>query len=223
MPTTFQTLAARKSELIRRGLEGITLVAPYSAAAVTAMTTGATGALNTTAFTGYKPLGWGSSAGVTFTPTVTKTNVSSWGSTDPTRSDTTSDITTMAVVAQETNLTTLATYLGVDLSATTTTATTGELSIQQPARPATRYYRVLQITRDDDTNGAGDIYIGRFFPKAYVSDRAAQTHSDSDVPIEFGLTFTPVVDSVLGYAQAYLWGGPGWKAQVVNMGFPATT
>lgn len=210
----YATLRDKKTELIRKARDGSVFIAPTSVSAITALTTGAGAALATLPV-GFKDLGWTSTDGVTYGRTTETSDVQSFGSVEPTRSDVTSDRITMSVTAQETKLLTLGLYTGADLTTAEAAVTTGEFQIEKPARPSFTYHRVLGLFVDD--GDAGEIYIARFMPRARITEFGEQAFTDGDDPISYPLTFTGYEDSVLGYSHKWIFGGPGWLALLDEM------
>jgi hypothetical protein len=168
---------------------------------------------------GWDDLGWLSADGAQFARDVATSDVTSWGSVTPTRSDVTSDTSTLAVTAQETKLLTIGLATGADLSAVTPDTNTGEVRVSKPTRPTSRHYRALSIAVDQ--GDTGEIYVARFFPRAKVSNYAEQNFSGGDDPITWGVTLTGEVDSDLGYSERWLFGGAGWNSLLDDMGFAA--
>ena len=168
---------------------------------------------------GWDDLGWLSNDGAAFSRDVSTSDVQSWGSVTPTRSDVTSDTSTLAVTAQETKLLTIGLATGADLAAVTPDAQTGEVRIEKPTRPSSRHYRALSVAVD--LGDAGEIYIARFFPRAKVTNYAEQAFGGGDDPISWGVTLTGEEDSSLGFSESWLFGGPGWNALLDDMGFTA--
>lgn len=216
----YSTLRDKKTELIRKARDGSVFVAPYTATAITALTTGA-GADLATLPALYEDLGWTSTDGAKFGRSTDTSDVKSFGSVEPTRSDVTKDTITMAVTAQETKLLSIGLYTGADLSSTEAAATTGEFAVEKPARPGFRYYRLLGLFVDD--GDSGEIYLGRFMPRARVTEFGEQSFTDGDEPISYPLTFTGYEDSVLGYSHKWFFGGPGWLALLADMGITQAT
>lgn len=217
-PTTFDALQNKQIELIRKPLAGAVMLAPITAALPAALTTGTTSDLATLP-TGYKDLGLVTKAdGLSWSRAVDTAETTSWGFSDPTRRDITSDVTSLQLTAQETNIQTLGLYNNVDLSTITPDVTTGEVSFSQPLRSATRFYRLFAISIDGV--GADAIYIGRLLPRALVSDRGDQAWTDAD-ELAYQLTVTATPDTAAGYSVRHFFGGPGWKALLTKMGFPA--
>lgn len=168
---------------------------------------------------GWDDLGWLSSDGAGYSRDVATSDVASWGSVTPTRSDITSDTSTLAVTAQETKLLTIGLATGADLSALTPDANTGEVRVEKPTRPASRHYRALSVAVD--LGDAGEIYVARFFPRAKVTNFAEQNFGGGDDPIAWGVTLTGEEDSTLGFSESWLFGGAGWNALLDDMGFTA--
>jgi hypothetical protein len=114
----------------------------------------------------------------------------------------------MTVTCQETKLLTLGLYIGADTSAVTATATTGETRIAKPEFAANFHYRVLGLFIDESE--AGEIYMGRYFPYAKITERGEQTMSDGDDPVNYSLTFRAEPDPSSGIDAEWIFGGPGW-------------
>lgn len=216
----YDTLRDKKQELIRKARDGSAFVAATTVAAITTITTGA-GADLVTLPVGFKDMGWCSTDGVKYGRATETSDVKSFGSVEPTRSDVTSDTITMSVTAQETKLLTMGLYTGADLTTTKAAFTTGEFSVEKPARPGFRYYRVLGLFVDD--GDAGEIYMARFMPRARITEFGEQQFTDGDDPISYPLTFTGYEDSTLGYSHKWYWGGPGWLALLASMGITQAT
>jgi hypothetical protein len=168
--------------------------------------------------TGWDDLGWLSSDGAQFSRDVSTSDVTSWGSVTPTRSDVTSDTSTMSVTAQETKLLTIGLATGADLAAITADAQTGEVSIEKPTRPSSKHYRALSVAVD--LGDAGEIYVARFLPRAKVTNYAEQNFGGGDDPVVWGVTLSGEEDSSLGYSERWLFGGAGWLALLDDMGIP---
>ena len=167
--------------------------------------------------TGMDDLGWLSTDGAAFSRDVNTSDVQSWGSVTPTRSDVTSDTSTMAVTAQETKLLTIGLATGADLAAVTPDAQTGEVRVEKPTRPTSRHYRALSVAVD--LGDGGEIYVARYFPRAKVTNYAEQAMGGGDDPITWGVTLTGEEDSDLGFSESWLFGGAGWNALLEDMGF----
>jgi hypothetical protein len=166
---------------------------------------------------GWDDLGWLTEDGAAFARDVSQDETTSYGSATPTRTDVTSDVTALTVVAQETKLLTIGLAPGADLAAAVPAANTGEVRIDKPSRPKGQHYRVLSVAVD--LGDGGEIYLGRFLPRAKVSNFAEQAHNGGVVP--WGVTLTGEEDSTLGYSESWLFGGPGWNYLLQQMGFAA--
>jgi hypothetical protein len=221
--TDYEALQNKQAELIRKSLKGMVAIASIDADVPARLTDAATSkplALPVGTPTPYMmpwgDLGFLSNDGAQFSSDVASSDVTSWGSTTPTRSDITSDNSTLTVVAQETKLTTIGLYTGADLHSGSTEAD-GELIITKGDRPKSKHYRVLSIAVDE--GDAGDIYIGRLLARAKVNGKAEQAFGGGDDPIGWGVTFQGTKDSKLGFSERWFFGGPGWNALLEQMGF----
>jgi hypothetical protein len=213
----FSALEDKKQQLIRKAKDGSVFIADISATAIAALTTGAGASLSALP-TGYADLGYTNTDGVTYGRTTDLSEIRSFGSVEPTRTDVTNDTITMSVTAQETRLQTIGLGTGADFTAIIAAATTGELHIDKPDRPSFRYYRLLGLFVDD--GDAGEIYIGRFMPRARVTEIGDQQYNDGDQAIETQLTFTGYKDATLGYSHRWIFAGPGWLALLADMDVP---
>lgn len=215
---TYQSiLENRKRDLIRKAKRGGAFVAPRSADPIEALTEFVGGVVKLKALpVAYEGLGHLTSDGMQFAREVSQSEITSFGSTTPTRTDITSDSTTLTVVAQETKLLTIGLATGADLAAIRGDAATGEVKVVKPATPQSRSYRVLSIAVDDSEYG--EIYIARFLPNAKVTNYAEQPLSGGDEAIPWGVTWTSEYDDDLGTTEIQLFGGPGWLALLDEMG-----
>jgi len=141
--------------------------------------------------------------------------VTSHGIADPTRRDVLSATSTVGITAQETKRQTLEMFHAVDLSGVVPAAS-GEIAFSKPLAPVTRYYRTFLLGRD----GIGDsaVYMGIIYPRSMVSETGEQTGSEES-ELAYPLTLTATPDSAVGYSVRFLFGGPGWRAQLTKMGF----
>lgn len=221
----YATLKNKQAELIRKALEGSVFVADMDADPIDDLTT-STGTPPSNVIslsplpTDWDDLGWLTEDGAQFARDVSASEVASWGSVTPTRTDVTSDSSSLTVVAQETKLLTLGLATGADLANIVPTTVTGEVKIAKPSRPKSKHYRVLSLAVDEGEGG--EIYIGRFLPRAKVSSYAEQAFGAGDDPITWGVTLVGEEDSTLGYSEEWLFGGPGWYALLGQMGFDPT-
>lgn len=213
----YSALKDKKTELIRKARDGSVYIAATSAPAITTLTTGAGSDLAPLP-EGYTDLGWISQDGASYARTTEVSEVNSFGSVEPTRSDTTRDTITLSVTAQETRLETLGLYTGAAIDTIEASATTGEVQIEKPARPGFRHYRLLGLFVDDGDDG--EIYVARFMPRARVTEVGEQAFTDGDDPISYPVTFQGFEDSALGYSHKWFFSGPGWSALLTQMGIP---
>lgn len=210
----YADLADKKNQLIRKALTGSVFIAPSSVATLASLTSGSTSALVALP-TGWKDLGWVTKDGVGYGRETEQSEVTSFGSQQPTRTDQISDVLSMTVTAQETSLLTLGLYIGVDTTGITAAATTGEVRIAKPQFAANYHYRVLGLFVDEIEEG--EIYMARYFPYAKITERGEQNMSDGDDPVTYSLTFRAEEDSAIGTDAEWIFGGPGWKALLSDM------
>jgi hypothetical protein len=168
---------------------------------------------------GYEDVGYLTDDGIAQENEVTESNVTSFQSVTPTRSDITSDVDSVSIVAQETKLLTIGLLTGAALTPASRNATTGTLSIAKPERPVARHYRAFGLAVDGE--GEDEFFIGRIYPKLKVTSKAAQNWAKGDDPITWGVTFTAFADATEGYSVRYVFGGLGWRNRLVEMGFTA--
>lgn len=224
-----EDLKNHQQDLIRKALKGSFFVGLNDAPALTTLTQYTPAAVGPPAVPEsidlvplpdpWDDAGLLSSDGVGAASEQSTSDVTSWGYTSPTRSDVTTDTTTLTVVMQETKLLTLQLYTGNDLSAVVPAPGTGEINIDKAQRPRSVYVRGLLLAVDESDEG--EIFIGRYFPKIKVGDKADQAFGGGDEPIGYGVTFTTFVDDTVGFSERWLFGGIGWRNKLVKMGFPA--
>lgn len=220
----YDLLKSKQTELIRKALDGSVFIASADAPTLAGLTDAADSLLKplpapATEALPWGDLGWLSGDGAQFSRDVSTSDISSWGSVSPTRSDVTADSSTLTVACQETNIRTIGLATGMDMSSVTPTAGSGEIQIKKPSRPSSRFYRVLSLAVDQ--GDAGEIYIARYMPRAKVTGFSEQSFGGGDDPVMWGVTFTGYEDSDEGFSESWIFGGPGWKAMLVDMGFPA--
>lgn len=209
-------LQSLQNDLIRKTLNGSVFIAPYSAATVDEATLfdTATGELKTLP-TGFKDLGYLTDAGASFNRSVTNSDVTSWQSLTPTRSDLTADTTTLQVICQETNLQTLGLYTGAADTALNPATANGVVRVDKPARPTGLEYRVLSIAVDETSEG--EVVLCRYLPKAKPTAFGKQDFAKAN-EIQYDVTFTGYVDDVLGSPESFIFGGAGWLSRLTAMG-----
>lgn len=220
---SYESVKEQQTELIRKSLAGSVFIAEATADDIGALTVVAgTPPADTHDLvalpSGYEDLGFLTDAGAAFNTETTSSDVSSWQSTSPTRSDITAETSTLQCVAQETKLLTLGLYTGALQSGIQAAAVTGDVVIKKPQRPSSRFYKVLSLAVDE--NEFGEIFVARYLPRAKVTGRGGQAYDKSDNAIQYDVTFTGYFDATYGTAEAYLFGGPGWLGLLAAMGIP---
>lgn len=217
---SYDTLAGRQQQLIRKARKGSVFVAPTSANHITTLTD-PTNKLLASLPTGYKDLGWLTDDGAQFSSDIDTSDTSSWGSVTPTRTDINQESTELQVACQETNLFTIGLYVGVATTGIATTAASGEVKILKPLQPAKQSYHVLSLAVDEIPQG--EVYVGRYWPNAEVTDKDDQAFTSGDDPITWPVTLSARPDASLGTAEVWFFGGPGWFSMLTAMGFTAGT
>jgi len=212
---TYASISKLDSSLVRKALTGSLIIAPYSAAPLTASTLFiAGGGLAATLPTGYRDAGYLTEDGIRTTRSTESADETAWQSLEPVRSDPTSDSETLQVDLKETNKLAIELFTGADL--TGATLVNGALSIKKPALPPSRYYRVLAL--GVDSIDGQEFYVARFYPRAKVTSWADQAFAKGSA-FQWGVTMTTYVDGALGYAKDDLIGGPGFATLATRMGF----
>jgi hypothetical protein len=212
---SYAALQDKKAELIRKALDGSVFVAPITVPSLGALTTVGGELLPL-------PPGWGdlgnlSPDAAAFARATEISETRSFGSTEPTRSDITSDVITMAITAQETKKHVIGLYTGADVAALRATAGSGEVAVAKSDRPKQRQHRVLGLFVDEIEQG--EIYFGRYMPRARITELGDQNMGEGDDPISYPMTFTGYKDSAAGFSHRWHWAGPGWLALLDSMGF----
>ena len=130
---------------------------------------------------------------VTWSRKVTTTDVMTWGDIYAGRRDITKDDSQLKFTMLKTKRQTLALYYSIDLSDVEPDADSGEVGFAQPARPDNIFYRVFGLFAD----GVGDdaIYVGRFYPRASVTDMNDQKWDDDADPLLWDVAMSAVTDS----------------------------
>jgi hypothetical protein len=215
----YDALASKKQNLIRKARKGSVFVAPYSADHIETLTD-PTDSLLAALPTGYQDLGWMSEDGAQFSSDIDVSEVTSWGSTTPTRTDINAENVELTISCQETSLWTIGLQVGVATSGITGAAS-GEVKILRPLQPAKQNYHVLSLAVDE--NESGEIYIARYWPNAEVTDKDDQAFSSGDDPVVWSVTMSARPDADLGSPEVWFFGGPGWKAIAADMGITLAT
>lgn len=216
----YAALNGKKAELIRKALGGSLYLTDISGPVISTLTDSTTGALLALPTVGgtYVDCGHFTDEGLRFSRAVEQDEVTSFGYNTPTRTDVTTDTETFQVDLQETNKLTISLYTGAAQSGLTLTTGSNELKIDKPNASSPRRYRGLALSVDGPPEA--EIYIARFYPRLVVTDYADQAYAKG-AETRYGVTFRGEPDSTVGTALRYFWGGPGWTALLVQMGFPA--
>src|SRR5699024_5557588 len=127
MPGDYTSLQNRKSQLIRKAKEGSVFVDEMSSDLITSITTGEDAQLSLPESLAKRDLGWLTEDGVGFSGDIHESTINSFAATEPTRREVTTDTTSIAVTAQETNIVNIGLYTGNDMAALVPDPTTGEL------------------------------------------------------------------------------------------------
>jgi hypothetical protein len=230
---TYDDLKNLQNELIRKSLGGSMWLAPFDTAdpwpeepfVYTAAVTGPPAVPASVSLVakpaGYDDAGYLSDDGIAQSNEVSESDVTSWQSTTPTRSDITSDVDNITIVMQETKLLSIGLYTGANLAADARNATTGTLFVPKPERPSARFYRGFALAVDGE--GDDEFFIGRIYPRLKVTGKSDQNYAKGDDPLSWGVTFRAFVDSDLGYSVGYVFGGMGWRNALADMGFTAAS
>lgn len=215
--STFADIKEAKKSLIRKALNGLVAVADMSTPVLTGadLFNAAGGPL---ALPNYRQLGWYTAEGQSHERDSTTSDIKSHGSATPTRTDITGQTKSIGVAPQETKKTTLESYFGVSLTGVIPQAN-GTMTFDEPPTPRPVDKRIVAIAKDDSE--AGEIYIVKHFLSGRIRPSGGQTWANDDNAMTYPLTIVAQPDDVLGVDVRHFFGGPGWKALLVSMGFPA--
>ena len=201
---------------IRKGLSGSIFVAPSSVTDEIATLKDATGLLALP--DGYTDVGRiTKDQGVSWTRDVETSDVTSLGSASPTRRDIIAVTSGMSFTMQESKRAVFELHEGLDLSAVTYD-TAGNVSWDQPDRPASVYYRILALFKDGE--GTDAVYFAKWLPRAQVTDQG-ETAWNEGTEAQYPVTLTAFVDDTVGTAVRTLWAGS--TERLTAMGFTAAT
>ncbi|MDX3044107.1 hypothetical protein PV383_44145 [Streptomyces caniscabiei] len=206
----FTTIAELRAGLIRKALRYAIFAADTNADAVSDPFD-VDGVLQTLP-SGYVPVGFTTTDGVTFSGDLSTSDVESGQSASPTRSDVETDTQTAAWVPQETNAAAVALYENLPLSGSGSLPVLGTAAWtwSRPKTPPTRYRRLLFIAEDLNKTTGNPLYIVKHFPSALRSGREDEQWQRT-AEISRGVTYQAYVDDVLG-TDCLTWiDGPGWR------------
>lgn len=222
MPS-FDDLAEKKEALVRKPLDGSCFLSPTTADHIEADTlfddtVGATLGHLMTLPVGYQDLGLLNPDGMSIARESSTSDVMAFGRQTPVRSDIVSDVSSLSVTAIETNLRTIGFGTGATILPGSR-GTNGALQIKKPPRPSAKEYHILSMAVDLTEDG--EIYICRYFPRAKITAFGDQVFGGTDDPIGWNATVSGQFDSEWGASESWIFGGPGWNAILVEMGFTA--
>lgn len=210
--TTYEAeLTGNQSTQMFKALGGIIYSAPMAIAIPAAFTETSSASLTQLDPNNWTRLGLITKGeGITFSREMSTEDEESWGYSEPTRTDITTDTTSAAFTLQETKRAVLEMYDFVDLSAASPDATTGEFAYSKPMTSSLTYRRMIYMAVD----GAGTDRRYRFkiMPRAQVVGVQDEVWSQTAVT-KYPFTVRATVDPVLGYAVRNVLAGPGQKAR----------
>lgn len=205
---------ADHSVLVRKVLEAVAFVAPYSADPVDSLIESGGGLKEIPQ--DYKSVGIVTKDdGFTFSFDTDTEDVEGLGYASPVRTDITGQTKTVNFKALETKRTTLELAYGVDLSSITPSAD-GEVTFDLPELVRQRFYRLLIIGADGDADNAW--YLGKFFPRVSVTEIGDMQWVGSDA-LSYDITGTAYNDSALGTPQRDFIAGPAAVTNADALGF----
>ncbi|MFE1734310.1 phage tail protein [Streptomyces bacillaris] len=206
----FTEIAELRQALIRKALRYAIFAADTTADRVT--TPFDAGGILQTLPSGYVPVGYTTTDGVTFSGDLSTSDVTSGQSASPTRSDVESDTVTAQWVPQETNAAAVALYENLPLSGTGSLPVLGAetWTWSRPKTPPTRYRRLVFIAEDLNKDTGNPLYIVRHFPSALRTGREDEQWTRT-AEIARGVTYQAYVDDTLGTDSVTWIDGPGWR------------
>lgn len=213
-PRTFESIADRKAQLIRKGVRGALLVGKYGTAPLIT-TLVATGGQIEVAAT-YFSCGWLTEDGSTKSQNRELSQIRGWGGTSFLRQDIKSQSQSIQVAMIEDRKISRELFDGVDLDDVEMSAT-GELKYEILDRPSVMYWRALEIVED----GEGDdvIYLATAYHKVSVGEIGDLVSSNGDDPTTRQVTLAAVPDDVSGTLATNFIFGPGALDKAVAMGY----
>lgn len=221
MPT-FATIQQEADErnLIRKIQKAVAFLAPTSVE-LPASLFGVGGALIDLKALGYLPIGMVTPDGFEFGRDISKTDVSALGYAGPVRSDIDTVARSVKMTALETGRKHMLelTY-GTDLSATTQSATSGEIVFDEPDLPVGQEYRLLILGNDGPA--ADNWILGRGYGSVKLASTDSQKWGTGD-PVQQAYTFDVFTDSEIGVPVKHYIGGTGALKHKTALGFTAGT
>ncbi len=198
--------SAYATELLFRGQVGGVLVGDWPTASpiTTLIDTVATGKVKIPST--YESCGQLSEDGVEFEEDISMVEIRGWGSVSVLRRDFESiDHTIHFSMIEEKRI-------AYDLGASVDTknvemSVAGEWKHSRPARPVTKYRRLLALAQDFE--GDQMVIKGKFYPKVSLTEKGTETWQAGDEPVMREVTFGADDDSTLGTPLTEFLIGPG--------------
>lgn len=212
-PASFETVAARNSNNIRKALKGAMLLGAFPTASIITSLVATGGQI--TVPSSYESVGWISEDGLTFTSKRDFAEVRGWGSGTVLRRDIKTDNYTVAFTALETKRITHELRANLDLASTSMSAA-GEWKFDIPDRPDVRYWRGLALGVDG--SGATRFYRAKVLHRLTPSDMDDDKWSDGDDPYGYNVTMSAEPDPTTGTVGTEFLFGPGALAAAADMG-----
>ena len=206
---------AHDQRLIRKFLDGIAAIAPYSAAVPEAWTTN--GKTPISLPEGYQGLGIVmKDSGYEFGVDSDQEEVEGHGYASPVRIDMTKTTRSVQMTCLETRKSVLEQYYGLDLSAVQPDEQ-GSIEFNEPETLSRPYSRLVII--GSDGVGEDQWFWAKIMPRAQVSE--VGSHSWNNDASAYELTFTAFPDPELGYSVKNIIFGPAAAKNAAAMGFQA--
>jgi hypothetical protein len=168
------------------------------------------------------PAGWYSAGeidqkgGASITPDTKTTDILGYGSMVPRRTIKTSEGLTIDFTAQEVRKVNLGLFWGMDLSANSADATSGEWQVKKTAQARMSFFSVILLGQDE--NADGDILPYWIFPKVSVT-KSGKIGLQMDGAMSYPITLTAYDDKDFGGYVAFGQAGLGNKALNADTGF----
>lgn len=219
----FNDVQAHNDGLVRKALDTIVAVAPFSEAPITSILDSASGDLKALP-ANWIQLGRLSEDGTSFARETEVSEIFGHGSVDPTRSDIRRAVKRASLTMLEVRKKGLELAQGVETLGETTTrvpATTGNVEVtwDEPEAPVYPYMRLIAIAKD--ITSTGEIYVARHALRCKVTEVGEEVWSDQDQAMVTPLTFTFYNDNAEGTPLRHFRGGPGYEEIVADEGFTA--
>lgn len=205
---------ADNTNAVRKVLEAVAFIGPQSTD-LPALTDATSQLVQVPA--GFIPVGLTSPDGFTFGGETNVEEVQAYGYAEPIRRDITTVTKTITFTAYETWRMALRQLItGMDLSAVTQDAASGEIHYDAPARPSDRRYAFLVIGRDG--SGTSEHFLGKLYPNTSITQLPEEVWSATD-PVQAPIELSAYVDDALGTACRDFYAGTGAKALADDLGW----